>query len=64
MKICKVCGKPISPNQNLYEVKLDNGEIVYSHGMPCIDRHNIKRPKPILSPDWWVRQIPNEEGLK
>lgn len=60
MKICAICGNSITKDQNLYEVKLDNGKIVYSHGMPCIDKHNIQRPKPILSPDWWVREVQHE----
>lgn len=59
MKTCAACGNAITRNQNLYEIKLDNEEIVYSHGYPCVGRHQINRKKPILPPDWWIRQVPN-----
>ena len=62
MKSCAACGNPITKEQYLYEVKLDNGKIVYSHSYPCLEKHHIDRPKPILLPDWWVRQVPNVES--
>jgi hypothetical protein len=52
---CDMCGYPIK-GQYVYEVKLDDGKIVLSHGGHCLQKWKINRI-PIQPPDWWVRQI-------
>ena len=63
---CEVCNQPIR-GQYLYEVKLDDGQIVVSHGNGCLDKlaEKIKRipmkSDPLVTAvegsDWWVRKI-------
>jgi len=53
--ICEACGEPIK-GQYVYEVKLDDGKIVKSHGGSCLAKWEIKR-LPIKPPDWWVREL-------
>jgi len=55
MIICEACGEPIR-GQYVYEVKLDDGKIVLSHGGSCLDKWSIKRV-PVKAPDWWVRLL-------
>jgi hypothetical protein len=52
---CEVCGQPFQKGQDVYEVKLDNGKIILSHGYPCCGKVEIKR-LPIKEGDWWIRR--------
>ena len=52
---CEVCGEPFKKDQYVYEIKLDDGTIIKSHGYPCCDRVQIKRI-PLKANDWWIRQ--------
>lgn len=58
--ICDACGQPIQADQFRYQIKLDDGTIKDSHGVPCVGKFgkNINRI-PIQKPDWWIRQVGN-----
>ena len=55
---CASCTRPFLIGQYVYEVKLDSGSIVRSHGGHCQEdlSHRINRI-PLKVPDWWVRKL-------
>jgi hypothetical protein len=54
LKTCGVCSKPFEEKQFVYEVKLDNGKIILSHGFPCTE--GVKIYRKITGDDWWIRR--------
>ena len=58
--ICATCGSPVRQGDYVYQIKLDDGSIVETHGGGCIPSGKIgKHRLPLVKPDWWIRQVPN-----
>jgi len=60
---CEVCGQPFTEGQYVYEIKLDDGKIIVSHGYPCCDKVKIERV-PLKGDDWWIRARALVEGVE
>jgi hypothetical protein len=55
MAKCEVCGRSFKEGDYVYEIKLDDGKIILSHGYPCCEKVQIKRI-PLKAGDWWIRR--------
>lgn len=55
---CYNCGKRFEGGQYVYQVKLNDGGVKYSHGYPCIDLTPISEERlSMRDGDWWAKTV-------